>query len=406
MPAEVLEQLKPAPVTPSPAAIPSPAAGGTPAAAPASPTPPAAGDAGPYDEVDRAFTKAGMPDPDKAKAESKVKETPPAKDTKPAAPAKPIPTAADKAPGVPKELRAELDRVKSELKTKSESYAALEAKIKDYESKGKDTEALVAQLDTERKEKDKLKADLRRAKKETDPNFVKNYETPYQETADEAKATISTIQVEDPESGAVRAGKWEDFVRLYGYNEFLATKEAKRLFGEDGAPVAMRYYMELHRLDKIKTKALNEVHAKWKEEETAEQAKAAEAKVKEEKHQEEVNAFWTKTNADLAEKVEDYHDAPDAEKELSETRNKALSAYDAQPKTLKERIIKDAHNRQRVAAFPVLKMKLERALKELAEVKAEIEGLKESPPGKTNRPGGSPAGTHEETLEEALRKIQ
>ena len=94
----------------------------------------------------------------------------------------------------------------------------------------------------------------------------------------------------------------------------------------------------------------------------------------------------------------------DKDAELAEARTKALAIFDSQPKTLKERIIKDAHNRQRVAAFPVLKMKLARALKELADIKAENEGLKEKPPGKAARPGGGGGAKPEESFEDYIRK--
>ena len=349
------------------------------------------------------FTKAGYPE---APVKGKDAPAPAApKDVKPVVPAKPIPTAQDKAPGVPKELRAELDRVKAELKTKADSYAALETKIADYEKRGKDTTALTTQLETERKEKEQLKAELRRAKKEVDPEFVQKYEVPFNRMADRAKVAVEQIQIEDEATGTVRTATWGEFTKLYGYNEFLAVKEAKRLFGEDGAGIAMGYYRELHRLDDDKKVALDTVQARWKEEEQAEQAKAVEERTRQEKSKEEIDAFWTRANAELAEKVEGYHDSPD-DAELAASRTKALAVFDSPAKDLKSRIIKDAHNRQRVAAFPVMRLKLDRANKEIAELKAELEGLKESPPGKTRRPGGSSAGAHEETLEEALRKIQ
>jgi Skp family chaperone for outer membrane proteins len=403
---DILEP-KAAPAAPpaAPTSSPLPAApsstAGTPAAAPPSPAPAqAAGDDNPYNEVDAAFTKAGMPDPDKAKP------APAPKDAKPsAAPAKPIPTAADKAPGVPKELRAELDRVKAELKSKADSHAALEAKITDWEKRGKDTTVLTTQLETERKEKEELKAQLRRARKEVDPEFVQKYEVPFNRASSRAKAAIEQIQVEDSETGQVRTSSWSDFTKIYYQNEFIATKEAKRLFGEDGAGIAMGYYRELHRLDDDKRVALDTVQAKWKEEEQAEQAKAVEEKTRQEKFQEQVNDDWTKLNAALVEKVDDYHDSPD-DAELADVRAKTLAIYDAPSKTFKDKMLKDGHTRHRVGAFPVLKIKLARALKELADIKAENEGLRESPPGKARRPGGSSAGAHEETLEEALRKIQ
>ena len=376
---------------PAPAPSPSPEPIAAPTAAPNAPPP----DDNPYSEVDTAFTKAGIAEgTPKAKDATPDKGAPP---PKPAVlPAKPIPTAQDKAPGVPKELRAELDRVKVELKTKSESYAALEAKIKDFEAKGKDTNVLQERLTKMDQDMESLKAENRALKQEASPEFKKKYDEPFNRLADRAKNVVEQIQIEDPENGTSRQATWSEFTKLYNQGEFIATKEAKRLFGEDGAAVAMRYYTELHRLDDDRKIALDEERKQWKEKDTAEQAKVIQ-------NRQQIDEFWTKANADLQEKVEDYHDSPD-DKELVEARNRALAIFDSQPKTLKERIVKDAHNRQRVAAFPVLKMKLTRALKELADLKAENEGLKEKPPGRAVRPGGTGGPAPEESFEDYIRK--
>jgi hypothetical protein len=387
---EILDPPKPAAASTT---TPAPAPAAAPAATPTAPP----SDDNPYSEVDAAFTKAGI-----AEGTPKPKDTPPDKGApspkpdKTAAPPPKVPTAQDKAPGVPKELRAELDRVKGELKTKSESYTALEAKIKDFEARGKDTTVLTERLTKMEQDMESLRAENRALKQESSPEFKKKYDEPFNRLADRAKNVIEQIQIEDPETGTVKAATWDDFTKLYNQGEFIATKEAKRLFGEDGATVAMRYYTELHRLDDDRKIALQEEKAQWKEKQTAEEANRV-------KSQEEINAFWTKANAELSEKVEDYHDSPD-DKELVEARNKALAIFDAQPKTLKERIIKDAHNRQRVAAFPVLKMRLARALKELADLKTENEGLKEKPPGKATRPGGTGGAKPEESFEDYVRK--
>ena len=399
MPADAILEPKPAApaVTPSPAPAPSPAAGGTPAAAPVSTGGPAAGDDNPYAEIDSVFTKAGYPEAPKPKETPTPKDAPPPKDGKaPAAPAKPLPTAQDKAPGVPKELRAELDRVKIELKTKSESYAALEAKIADYEKRGKDTDVLRERLTTLEQQMEAKDAEMRAIKQEASPEFKKKYDDPFNRLAERAKSVVEQIQIEDADTGATRQATWAEFTKLYNQGEFIATKEAKRLFGEDGAAVAMRYYTELHRLDDDRRIALDEEKKQWKEKDTAEQAKRVQS-------QQQIDEFWTKANAELQEKVEDYHDSPD-DKELGEVRQKALAAFDAQPKDLKSRIIKDAHNRQRVAAFPVLKMRLDRLTKENADLKAELEGLRENPPGKGAKPGGAGGAKPEESFEDYIRK--
>jgi hypothetical protein len=343
--------------------------------------------------VDAAFTAAGMPDPDKGKATPPPKETP-----KPASasPTKPIPTAADKAPGVPKELRAELDRVKGELKAKTDAQTALEAKIADFERRGKDTSALTERLTTLEKQMEAKDAELRALKQEASPAFKAKYDVPFNRMADRAKSVVEQIQVEDTETGTTRTATWGEFTKIYGLSEFIATKEAKRLFGDDGGQIAMGYYRQLHELDDTRKVALDEERTQWKQKDEQERAQRVQS-------EEQIHAFWNKANQELAEKYEDYHDSPD-DKELADARSKALSIYDAQPKTLKDRIIKDAHNRQRVAAVPVLKLKLARAEKALAEVKAELDGYKEKPPGPGSRPGGTPNAAAEESFENYIRK--
>lgn len=386
MPAELIAEPKPAPApapTPAPAAAPPPA---VPAAAP--PPPLDAGD-NPYADLDAAFKK--FADSEAPPAKPPPKEQPPAKDGKPAPAAAPA-----KAPVVPKELRAELDRVKGELKTKADAYSALEAKIADYEKKGKDTEALTARLDTLEKEKEGLQAEIRALKQETSPEFKKKFEEPFDRLANRAKTVIEKIRVTDEATGTERTATWGDFARIYGLDEFTALREAKAVFGDDGAQIAMNYYRQLHELDETKRAALAEEKAQWKERQAAEEAQSIQLR-------EARNKFFWQANQDLAEKVDDYHDSPD-DKELTEARQKALAAFDAKPKDERARIIKDAHNRKRVAAFTVQKLVIERQKKQIEELTQQLEEAKPKAPGPGKRPGGAPAAAPEEDFETGLRK--
>lgn len=387
MPADTLTPPAPpaAPAAPAPSPAPAPAPSPTPAPSPAPVE-------NPYADIDAAVARVdaappsthGKPPPPKA-------GTPP----KPAAPAKSDASTPPKPAVVPKELRAELDRVKGELKAKSDAATALEAKIADFEKKGKDTEVLASRLATLEKDIETLRAENRALKQETSPEFKKKYDEPFNRLADRAKLVVEKIPVTD-EAGNTRAATWEEFSRLYKSDEFSATREAKQLFGEDGAMVVMRYYHELHRLDDDRIVALNEEKSQWKQKEEAEKARQLQDR-------EEISRVWKQTNAQLAESVDDYHDSPD-DKELSEARQKALAIFDTPAKTFKEKIVKDAHNRQRVAAFVPMKIKIARLTKERDDLKAELEGLKEKPPGKTGRAGGAPAAAPSEDFETGLRK--
>src|SRR5207253_11258826 len=105
-----------------------------------------------------------------------------------------------KKPCAPAELRTELERVKGELKPKTESLSSLESKIADYEKRGKDTEALVKRhADLERSIANK-DAEIRALKHEASPEFKQKYDLPYNQRAEDAKQEIETLQV----------GQWKD----------------------------------------------------------------------------------------------------------------------------------------------------------------------------------------------------
>lgn len=390
MPAEAIAEPKPAPAAPAappPAPDRPPASPGLIPPAPG-PTGPSPGDENPYAEIDAAFKKHDIPPP-----ETRGKDQPPKPTDKPtAAPAAPAP----KPVPMPKELRAELDRVKGELKAKTEAVAAMEAKIAEAEAKGKDTSVLTERLAALEKQMEDKDAEIRALKQEASPEFKKKWDEPFNRLADRAKGVVEKIVVEDPDTGTARQATWGEFTKIYGLDEFTALRESKRMFGEDGAQIAMGYYRQLHELDDARRVALDEEKKQWKEKDAAEQAKQIQGR-------EEIQKMWKKINTELAEKIEDYHDSPE-DKELTETRAKAYAAYDAPVKSLREKVVKDAHNRQRVAAFAVQKLIIARKDKEIADLKAELDGIKEKAPGATRRAGGTPSIKPEEDFETGLRK--
>lgn len=381
------------PVAPTAAPVtPAPAAPATPSPAPATPPSDSGGD-NPFAELDAKFKAGGTaPAPDPAKA-TDPKRVDPA-----AAPVKGAPS--DKRQ-LPEPFRKELDIVKAERDQKSNALAELETKIADYEKRGKDTSVLTERLTLLEKQMGEKDAEIRALKQEASPEFKAKYDVPFNRLADRAKGVVEAIQIEtknpDTEEVTSRAATWNDFTKLYNLNEFLANKEAKKMFGDDGAAVAMRYYNELHRLDDDRRVALDEEKAKWKEKETTEQATSVQ-------RQEQINKLWEQTNKDLSENEEDYHDSPE-DKELDEARKKGYQIFDAPPKSMKEKIVKDAHIRQRVAAFAPMKLKLMRLTVERDELKKELEGMKADPPGKNRRPGGTPpAGEPTDSWEDGARK--
>lgn len=380
---------------PAPAAAPAPAA---PAPAPAAPPTvletPGTEHPNPYAEIEAVIKKVD------AKPEQTTGK--PTAGTPPTAPPK-TPGAKpgdDKPPVIPKSVRdqweSERNRLKSELQTIQSAKAELEAKISSYEAKGKDTEVLTEKLTKMEKAIAERDAEIRALKHEKSPDFIKKHDEPFQRAAAQARKVIEKIQVLDPTTGNSRPGSWTDFSRIYQLDPYSALQEFRAAFGEDGAIIARDFYNDLHKMDDAREAAL-------KEEKEQAASRQAEEEAKQIQTREQVNTIWKKVNQDLSEKVDDYHDSPD-DKELVELRQKALAIYDRPSKTFQEKIIKDAHNRQRVAAFPVLKLKLSRVTQERDELRAELDGVKPRPPKPTKSAGGAPTAQPEDDFETGLRK--
>lgn len=308
----------------------------------------------------------------------------------------------------PKELRAELERLKGELKTATESKSQLEAKIKDAEAKGKDTAALTERLAQVEKERDQLKGDVSALKRDEDPEFIKQYKTPFNEASAYAQQVVEQLQITN-EDGTARAGTFEDLSDLFHLGQSKVDAEgklhvgavgkayakARALFGDD-YQVVMNHLNELWKLDKNYQSALHNERKTWQARQQEEQAKKVQQKQTWDTIREQVNK-------ELAEKVDDYHDSPD-DKELSEARAKGYELFDGTPKTQQEAALKFAHVRHRVAAFAPMKLKILRLEQALAAEKAKNTAAAESEPGKTKRSGGTATPAPEKSWEEAARE--
>ncbi len=132
-------------------------------------------------------------------------------------------------------------------------------------------------------------------------------------------------------------------------------------------------------------KALNEAR-----ERIAKNAKADEAEAM--ARQTNIKIAWEKLNKDLSETNEDYR-SPANDKELEELRNEGYRLFDGKASTPEQRMIKNAHIRQRVAAFAPNQVTIKRLKSEVDRLRAENDALKNPEPGKTRRPGAeAPAG--------------
>lgn len=378
------------PPTPSPAPAPAPAAAPPPPAPGPGAAPAAEPDVNPFAELDAKFAAADKP-AQVTTGKPKPADKAPGDTTATPAAAKPAPA---KPAGAAPELRNELKRLQTELETRNKSYADLEAKIKDFEARGKDTQVLTERLSEMEKTIAEKDARIRALNKEEDPEFKKQYDAPFNDAAEDAREFVERLQVDDGESGT-RAANWDDFVKIWQTNKSSpqgAIAMAKELFG-DASPMVIDHLMQLNRLDRARTKALQSERANAAERSKEEAAKAIQGR-------EQINKTFQMVSKDLETNIEDYHDSPE-DTEAIEARKQALAIYDAKPASLRERIVKDAHIRQRAAAFGPMKLKIIRLQAEIEALKAKVE--EDAVPGKTQRPsGGTPAP--EKTWEQEARE--
>ncbi len=281
-------------------------------------------------------------------------------------------------------MRAEIERLKTESTTRAQLITDYEKKIKDSEAKGRDTEALTARLTQLEKERDDAKAEARRARKEIDPEFRKQWQAPFDEATFTAEDMITRMEITDPETGAVRAGTKDDVDFLFKIESpTKRNAEIRKMFPEDAISV-------IPKIDRMV-----EINASFKRALAVEQAKAAELDKQEQGARLQSKQQWAATveqlGKELAEKVEDYHDSPD-DKEASELRQRGYAIFDSTPANPTEGAVKYASIRQMTAAHYPMKLKLTRLAAELEAAKAEIAQLKESDPSKSTRRSAGGAG--------------
>lgn len=389
----------PKPATP-PAAAPAPAPAAAPAPAPAPAPEPGGGapEADPFKEFNDAIKLVD--------AQKDPKATPaPKPAAAPAAPAKPSeppkPAAAGKP--LPRELRDELERNKTELQAAKTAHAELEKKLVAAEAAGKNTEALTKRLEALQKDMDTLRAENRTLKFQGSDEWAKTYEKPFNDAAAYAERIITKLDVLDEAGDPVRKTDWQkDFGRLYGrYQEDPggAIREANTMFG-DAAHKVISTIEDLSRRQHEMNQALEVEKKNWKENAQAEEGKRAE-------FQERIKQAEEKVGGELAESVAEYHDEDPSDTEAANQRAKGYALFDADPKTWNEAVRKRMHVRHMVAAFGVQKLKILRLNKEVADLKAENEALKKGkqPPRAGGKPAGDNTGTApEKSFEDELRE--
>lgn len=328
---------------------------------------------------------------------------------KPAAPAaKPAAGAAvDFDKMAPKELRERVKQLNQEREAFTSEKTKLEARIKELDGQGRDSSALTTRLAAIEKERDAAQAELRAARQEASPEFKEKYDKPFNLAAERAKKQITELSVvTDSETGETRPATWDDFKALYGLPTGKALAQAKALFG-DASSFVIQLRQNLLDMDNARATALEEERSQFKERSAKE---IADMTVK----RQQVGKMWDDTNKRLSETVADYKIDP-TDTEAIEAQKHALTVFDApvddsnQELFIQKKVLKDAHIRQQVAAYRVQKVLLKRKDEQIAKMQAQIDELKGTAPGGTQRGGGEGGGegggkTWEQELVETVGK--
>lgn len=403
MPAEAIAP-NPTP-NPTPAAPPAPAP--KPVASPApTPTPePSQSDEDPFVELDRKLAAADK---------KKEPEQPPSKDDEGGEPKEPVQPQGKQPKPIKSEggkLREELERTKSELKTRQDAVSKMEARIAELESRGADTTKLTERLTALEKERDDVKAELAMAKAEVSDEFKAKWDKPFDAAAEYAKSVVTKLNVgevgEDPNTGErkfIAKGKasWEqDFAKIYNWakdDPAGAMDEAEKMFGARGGQIVMQHVSELQRLDRSRAVALEEEKASWKE-------KAAQREAEKAKQTEGFKAGSQAARDGFIKKYPDLYDEDPNDPEGNEILKESRRLMAEQPKTFQQAVILHARNKLNAEAAPRLAYRVKKLTAELEDAKATIEAMKKGKPGPGERTSqGTKASTPDDDLAE-LDKI-
>lgn len=308
---------------------------------------------------------------------------------------------------MPKEFRENYEATKKErdeLKTKS---TTLEAKIKEFEARSKDTESLLARQKEYEAQIEAKNAELRALKQEASPEFKQKYDEPFNRRAEFARSQVEKLQVithpadtENNIPAQFRPATWEDFVALYQMPPNKAVDAAGQMFGEKVGSFVMNHLTKLQEMDYERQAALKSEKEQWK-------AKQAEEDSNRVKQRSEFDSTFKKVTDELAETVEGYKDADPTDKELADLRNEGFQIFDSTPANAQQAIIKGAHVRHRVAAYGPNMLTISRLKAKVSELEAKLAEATPKPPGETLHPGGeSTTATTESWEDGALKAVR
>lgn len=417
----------PEPIAPTAPAVPStPGASSTPASTPDAPSASEAFES----QFDLPGNEPATPPPAPSAPVAKPGATEkPSAPAKPAAPSKPAPTA-------PAQEFEEVEGIKvpkfksdkdfrgwglggyKKAKTLETELQGLQSKYQELEQRVPKTEQERQQLATKLSELEKkhneVLAELNFANYERSPEYKEKYEKPYQDAIARAHRDTSELTVTEEdrtqqpdENGKYptreRQAKPEDFDEVYSLPLGPATKLAAKKFGPESVSIVMAHRNAIRQAAEAAVGALKT----WKEN-AGKREKEMEAQSIQTR--ERVAGLWTQVNTDIKSKNPELFGERADDKEWNEELakgEKMADAYfaDRSAHPIEQRVIFDAHVRNRIAAFPALVSRMRKLEAENAQLAKDLAALRGSAPGAPSSASPNPPAEESTGALDAFDKV-
>lgn len=301
-------------------------------------------------------------------------------------------------PKLPANFRKRLGEVNTELQAIKKERDELKSKIEAGATK-ETPEAFTKKIQELEKERDGLKGEIGMLKFEKSPEYLKQYETPFNEAAEAAKDAIVGLEVVDIDGDGMesaRPAKWDDFTELYSMiksdpvkGKMAAYRKADEIF--KGASQEVKAHLaEVIRTENRASKALDAEKNQWKD-------RQAKRLADEEVRAAKLNDTWKTLDAQVKTKKPEWYSEVEGDKEgnalLQEgyaVVNKYLSARKDLP--LEDVMILEAHIANRAAALPRMAHKVTQLEAQIAKMEKIIKKYEDSGPGGGRRDGGEGGG--------------
>lgn len=298
----------------------------------------------------------------------------------------------------PSELRNWARRVGDQAKKYKSEVEQLQGRVRQLESapspnQSEETTAIMQELVATKKQLEQYEHDIRLTKYERSDEYRTKYQAPYQQAVKRAYAEVKELLAYSPnpnfdeaegESASnqrfiERTATPADFDEIYQLPTGQAIKRAKQLFG-DAAMSVIGHRSKIKELAESAYSAVEEYKAKGGEQETRTRAEQAQREVA-------MQQMFGAARMAYGKKAPEVFLPREGDEEGNLLLTKATAFADAvfggnDGLTPVQIAARDARAHSWIAAYPRIVRDLKKAQTELAEMKATVESLRASGPGK------------------------